>query len=452
MYGPPTVVRELRRCNGFFVVPQACYLLVNHAVWNSGGWPSARALLALLLHLMRTCLIVQFVSSSALLIGTGDGAFETCRARTSRVPRASGRYALRLAKTARRLAPTARRRAVPPPVLARVRRPSLLPRSRRRPVAAAADDRRDDDPPRRVAGAFNVMLNSLAVSFLLDLDDQMASSPCLIPKQFRTAPAAGDDSVGGGSAAEPPPVVWAPVVTSLARDPPHAQRCLDFAQTSTIFLAFCSVVGASWTQQCRTSQGMPFRLHDTGAMEGDPVNNVTTVTVAMLYFFLFWLVAMQAVVAQAATVSGQVRARPRLCASVTGEEDDARPPREIDGRGRRRTVRPPAARSSSRVRLKLISLTRSPDPRRPRRDGHVRARARARGQIAKGAWKRLALTLIVEGSITFMIYVGGVQYLIADVIMGWKEAGHLASIGEDGKSNYGGDWTQGDWSSASSSS
>ena len=65
---------------------------------------------------------------------------------------------------------------------------------------------------------------------------------------------------------------------------------------------------------------------------------------------------------------------------------------------------------------------------------------------------RLLLARLVKGALTYAFYVYVVDWWIADVIMGWKEAGHLASIGEDGKSNYGGDWTQGDWSSASSSS
>ena len=67
-------------------------------------------------------------------------------------------------------------------------------------------------------GAFNVMLNSLAVSFLLDLDSQMASSPCLIPKSFR-----GGAEAAAARADTDVPKPWSPVVADLARHPPFSQ-------------------------------------------------------------------------------------------------------------------------------------------------------------------------------------------------------------------------------------
>ena len=42
-----------------------------------------------------------------------------------------------------------------------------------------------------------------------------------------------------------------------------AQRCLEFAQSSTVGMAFVAVVSTGWTQQCQTSSGAPFRLHYT---------------------------------------------------------------------------------------------------------------------------------------------------------------------------------------------
>ena len=70
---------------GKFIVNgmQATYLLVHHAVYHRPDdsapgrfrLPTLRACLALVIHELRICCIVQFVTASALLIATGDGAF-----------------------------------------------------------------------------------------------------------------------------------------------------------------------------------------------------------------------------------------------------------------------------------------------------------------------------------------------------------------------------------------
>ena len=64
---------------------------------------------------------------------------------------------------------------------------------------------------------------------------------------------------------------------------------------------------------------------------------------------------------------------------------------------------------------------------------------------------RLLLARLVKGALTYAFYVYVVDWWIADVIMGWKDAGKLAWKGDNYTSVYGRDWTQGEWSTEATS-
>ena len=231
----------------FIDLLQATYLLVHRAVYGrpndtTGKFraPSVRACVALLIHECRICLIVQFVSASALLIATGDGAF-------------------------------------------------------------------------------NVMLNSLAVTFLLDLDGQIVGSSTFVPDSLSPhyVPPCRHNSR-----------VWCDVVNGLLQHRAKAVFRSGVAQRMTVMVAFIAVLCTSWTMQGRTSYGMYFKLQEsavywddaTGPPDFSSANNYTTVATAFTWsFLLFFVLCNTTLVASSATGSIGGRFTPRVAFATAFE-------------------------------------------------------------------------------------------------------------------------------------
>ena len=127
-------------------------------------------------------------------------------------------------------------------------------------------------------GAFNVMLNSLAVSFLLDVDDQIVS--CMTA--FMPSPTRGPHLSK----------LWEPKVNYLVTKPEKHYNLLAGAHYGIMVGALVVVVVNSWTMQTRTSWGERFNLD--GDMLLNPrysaseVNNYTTVVTSATWAFLMF--------------------------------------------------------------------------------------------------------------------------------------------------------------------
>ena len=80
------------------------------------------------------------------------------------------------------------------------------------------------EPPFSLAGAFNVLLNSLAVSFCLDVDDQLSSSTSVLPRSLLRR---FDVSGNGKRPLVDDEALWAPIAlgsTVLAAAPLRPPR------------------------------------------------------------------------------------------------------------------------------------------------------------------------------------------------------------------------------------
>ena len=76
------------------------------------------------------------------------------------------------------------------------------------------------EPPFSLAGAFNVLLNSLAVSFCLDVDDQLSSSTSVLPRSLLRR---FDVSGNGKRPLVDDEALWAPIARALLTPPPSRE-------------------------------------------------------------------------------------------------------------------------------------------------------------------------------------------------------------------------------------
>ena len=113
------------------------------------------------------------------------------------------------------------------------------------------------EPPFSLAGAFNVLLNSLAVSFCLDVDDQLSTSTSVLPRSLLRR---FDVSGNGKRPLVDDEALWAPIARALLTHahPDRVRRQLD--------LTPMLVVGAS--PFCSSSSVVPLsRPRDVGEDE-----------------------------------------------------------------------------------------------------------------------------------------------------------------------------------------
>lgn len=105
-------------------------------------------------------------------------------------------------------------------------------------------------------GPLNILLNSLAVSFVLEVDGQVASTSYIMGKGlFSGKPHTGPACVDHDK-------LWAPIVARLARRP-RSDEILTVAHLSAMFVTFLGLFLASKEMQQFTSNGEPFTYTTT---------------------------------------------------------------------------------------------------------------------------------------------------------------------------------------------
>jgi hypothetical protein len=90
-------------------------------------------------------------------------------------------------------------------------------------------------------GAFNVMLNSLAISFLLDLDVLLGDFSYNLPHQFRLGIASHDFK----------PRIWASCIDSMMKHRNVSQTLLKWASNIPLAAGFIVVCVSGWKMQVR---------------------------------------------------------------------------------------------------------------------------------------------------------------------------------------------------------
>jgi hypothetical protein len=162
-----------------------------------GAWPRARLAAAVAIQQMRICVIVQFVSASAFLIGTGDG-----------------------------------------------------------PI--------------------NVVLNALAMRYLIDVDSLIIScGASLVPN-----PAPVDLSR-----------TWAKPVDTIAKRPAWSRSVTDAAHHGIIAVGLLTVIACGWTYQSKTSWGGRFEFKGDAHIDAPwaQMNNCTRVYLGTVWAFMITL-------------------------------------------------------------------------------------------------------------------------------------------------------------------
>ena len=113
------------------------------------------------------------------------------------------------------------------------------------------------EPPFSLAGAFNVLLNSLAVSFCLDVDDQLSTSTSVLPRSLlRRFDVAGN----GKRPLVDDEALWAPIASQLLTHahPDRVRRQLDLTPMLVVGCSFVTLLISAWEMQSKTSWGEKF--------------------------------------------------------------------------------------------------------------------------------------------------------------------------------------------------
>ena len=172
------------------IVAMSVLIASELATARRGAWPRARLAVAVAIQQMRICVLVQFVSASAFLIGTGNG-----------------------------------------------------------PI--------------------NVVLNALAMSYLIDVDSLIISG-------------------GASLVPSPGPVdlsrTWAKPVDVIVKRPAWSRAVTAAGQHSTMAVGLLTVIACGWTYQAKTSWGERFEL--TGDAPWTQMNNYTRVYLGTVWAFM----------------------------------------------------------------------------------------------------------------------------------------------------------------------
>lgn len=117
------------------------------------------------------------------------------------------------------------------------------------------------EPPFSLAGAFNVLLNSLAVSFCLDVDDQLSSSTSVLPRSLLRR---FDVSGNGKRPLVDDEALWAPIARALLTHahPDRVRRQLDLTPMLVVGSSFVTLLVSAWEMQSKTSWGEKFVWYD----------------------------------------------------------------------------------------------------------------------------------------------------------------------------------------------
>ena len=106
-----------------------------------------------------------------------------------------------------------------------------------------------------------MLLNSLAVSFCLDVDDQLSTSTSVLPRSLLRR---FDVSGNGKRPLVDDEALWAPIARALLTHahPDRVRRQLDLTPMLVVGSSFVTLLVSAWEMQSKTSWGEKFVWYD----------------------------------------------------------------------------------------------------------------------------------------------------------------------------------------------